>query len=331
VWQHQYEWRKSQVLGQSVDTRQRLSVFDPGYTISCGLNFSVGDLNGDGREDLILRRSEGGRTNTYRVYLQQTNGMFAPEPVLTYSEKIEPRSWLCWADLNRDGAVDMIKSVWLNEPSFLPGLSSGKVVVSIYVAGADGRIPSKPQQIFRKSDWTPAVPILDVDGDGYPDLVLGYSQLDSREGVRKQITAQQLDFCLRFHFNRENARLAGGGAPDSFSREADCQVNVAIHLDQASLLLSGGRREYFERYVKVAGDFNGDGKTDLMVRDHGDTISAYFFLSREKGFSRQADLRFNCPEPIDGWEVRDMNNDGVSDMIVRLGNQHGYRIFVSRK
>jgi len=36
---------------------------------------------------------------------------------------------------------------------------------------------------------------------------------------------------------------------------------------------------------KVGGDFNGDGKTDLLVRDHSDAISVYFFVSREKGFS----------------------------------------------
>jgi hypothetical protein len=216
--------------------------------------------------------------------------------------------------------VDLIKSTWLNEPSFLPGISSGKVIVRVFFADAQGRIPAEPQRLFRKSDWRAALPVLDVDGDGFPDLVLGYSLLDTREGARKQMTAQQLDFSLRFYFYH-----AGQGFP----QEADCQADVVVHLDQSSLLLGWDRRQYFERYVGLAGDFNGDGKTDLLVRDRSDAISVYFFLSREKGFSAQPDLRFSCPEPADEWEALDLNNDGVSDLIVTV--QNGFRIFISHK
>jgi hypothetical protein len=106
---------------------------------------------------------------------------------------------------------------------------------------------------------------------------------------------------------------------------------VVIRLDQAALLLSLGRREYFERYVTLAGDFNADGKTDLQVRDQSDEISVYFFVSRQKGFSPKPDLRFRCAAPIDEWEVKDLNNDGVSDLIVKLGKQDGFRIFISQK
>jgi len=154
------------------------------------------------------------------------------------------------------------------------------------------------------------------------DLALGYSPLDSREGVRKQVTAKQLDYSLRFYFYRPGT---------GFPKEADCQCDVVIHLDQAELHLSSSRSEFFERYVKLGGDFNGDGKTDLLVRDARDVISVYFFVSRERGFSTQPDLQFSCPEQIDGWEVKDLNNDGVSDLIVKLGGQNGYRIFVSQK
>jgi hypothetical protein len=76
---------------------------------------------------------------------------------------------------------------------------------------------------------------------------------------------------------------------------------------------------------------DGDGKADLLVRDHSEGISVYFFVSRQKGFSAEPDLRFSCPEPIEEWRVVDLNNDGVSDLIVKLANENGYRIFISRK
>jgi len=108
-------------------------------------------------------------------------------------DREEPHSWLCWADLNRDGNVDLIKSVWLDEPSFLPGVPSGKVLVSTYIADPHDRIPDEPQQVFRKNDYMMALPVVDVDGDGFLDLVLGYSHIDSRESLTKAISAKKID------------------------------------------------------------------------------------------------------------------------------------------
>jgi hypothetical protein len=322
VWQHREEWRQAQLIGQAIEAHLWPSLANPGYTRSFEFDFSVGDVNGDGRDDLIVRRSQPGQTNTYRLYLQQTNGLFPLEPALTYGDKVEPFSWLCWADLNRDGKVDLIKSVWLNEPSFVPGVPGGKVLVSTYIADEHGRLPPQPQQIFRKNDWLSLLPVVDVDGDGFLDLVLGYGHMDSREGVRKQVTAKQLDYTLRFFFYRPGT---------GFPKEADCQRDLLIHLDHVGSPLDWDLPQNFLRCVKLGGDFNGDGKADLLVRDHSDAISVYFFISRQKGFSTEPDLRFSCPEPIEEWRVADLNNDGVSDLIVKLANEKGFRIFISRK
>lgn len=314
-------WHQAQVIGGILDARLRPSLANPGYTTSVGLNLSVSDINGDGRDDLLTRRSDLGQTNTYTLYLQQTNGLFAVEPALKYADPVEPNSWLGWFDFNHDGKVDLIKSTWLNEPSFVPGHSSGKVLLRTYQADARGRLPAEPQQVFRKNDWTAAVPAVDIDGDGLLDLALGFSPLDTREGVRKEITAKQLDFNLKFYFYR-----AGTGFP----KEADCQRDVVIRLDQAALLLSWERRLYFERYVQLTGDFNGDGKTDLLVRDHSNDLSVYFFASRQNGFNPRPDLKFRCPELVEDWQVEDLNNDGVSDLIVKLAKQDAFRIFISQ-
>jgi hypothetical protein len=321
VWQHGDEWHQAQFIGQAMDARLWPAAANPGCTASFELNLSVGDVNGDGRDDLMVRRSHGGRLNTYSLYLQQTNGLFALEPALTYADKVDAHSWLCWADLNHNGRVDLIKSVWLNEPSFIPGAPSGKVLVSTYRADAQGRIPAEPQQVFRKNDWMAALPVVDVDGDGFLDLVLGYSHLDSRESLSKEITTKQLDYTLRFYFYRPGT---------GFPQEADCQRDVVIHLDQVEMLRNWGWQDV-GRYVGLGGDFKGDGKTALLVRDHRDAISVYFFVSREKGFSLKPDLRFSCPEQIDGWVAKDLNNDGVSDLIVKLGKQNAWRIFISQK
>ena len=223
-------------------------------------------------------------------------------------------------DLNHDGKVDLIKSTWLREPWFVPGVRSGKVVVGIYQANEHGQLPSDPQQVFRKNDWTAPLPVVDIDGDGFPDLVLGYSLFDTREGARKMMTAKQLDFDLKFHFYQRDV---------GFSKEPDCQRDLVIHLDRHSLQLSWDRRDAFERFINLDGDFNGDGKRDLLVRDHSDEVSVYFFISRESGFGREAGLRFHCSEPIQRLQTQDLNRDGVSDLIVELQKENGFRVFLS--
>jgi hypothetical protein len=319
VWKYNGDWTQTQTLENGLDIRNLPSVSNPGYTQTAVLDLCISDVHHDGRDDLIIRRDDLSGRETYAVYLQETNGRFGPTPAATAEGKPDRHSWLCWLDINRDGKLDLVKSTWLREPWFVPGVSSGKVLVEIHLADAQGKIRAQPQQVFRKNDWTPALPMVDVDGDGYPDLVLGYSLFDSREGMRKMLTAKQLDFSLKLHFYRPG---------EGFPAKPDCEREVVIHLDRHSVFMGADRRQFFNRFVDVSGDFNGDGKRDLLVRDRSEEISAYCFISREKGFSRNADFRFKCPEPIEHWEIRDLNGDGVSDLVVKL-RDHGFRIFLS--
>jgi hypothetical protein len=161
---------------------------------------------------------------------------------------------------------------------------------------------------------------VDVDVDGLVDMVVGYIPINPRE-ARKAITAQQIDFNLKFYFFR-----AGIG----FLKEPDCEHDVLLHFNN-ELLFTTERRLYYEQFINLNGDFNGDGKKDLLAKDHKDEISVYFFISREKGFSPEADLRFKCPEPIDWWEVKDLNGDGISDLVIKLRGQNIIRLFTSRR
>ncbi|MGA2244710.1 MAG: VCBS repeat-containing protein [Verrucomicrobiota bacterium] len=321
VWRHGDGWHCAQTMGQTVAGGLALSAADSGYTQSLGFDLSVGDVNGDGRDDLMIRQDHGW-TNEYRLYLQETNGLFSSEPAMVHVDKAEPFSWLYWGDFNRDGKVDLLKSVWLNEPSFMPGVPSGKVVAGLYFADEHGRISPEPRQTFRKNDWTAALPVVDVDGDGYPDLVLGYRHMDDKESFTRMITDKEMDYTLRFYFNRSGNGFAG---------EAAFQRDAAIHLEREELMLGWNLPGDLGPYIQVGGDFAGDGKANLLVRERSDEILVYYFLSREKGFSPEPDLRFHCPWPVADWQMTDLNNDGVSDLIVRLAHQKGYRIFISQR
>ena len=321
VWRHHESWQVVQLLSDSLRTRLWPSLRKPGYTQILNLDLSLDDLNGDGRDDLLAGRSEPDGAYSYRFRRQTDDEQFEPEPAMTHTEKPDQDSWLCWMDLNRDGQLDLIKSISTGQPWFLPGEQSGKVVVCIYLADAQGRLPIKPTRVFRKNDAMPKVPVADVDGNGYADIVLGSAPFDTREGLRKMIVAKQLVLTLKFHFYR----------PDTgYLAAPDCQAKAVFQMDRRTFYLGPPPREFFENVVNLDGDFDGDGKRDLLIKDRGDQLSAHAFVSRERGFTSGTTHRFDCGALIKSFEITDLNGDGVSDLIVRTLKPDTFRIFTSR-
>jgi hypothetical protein len=319
IWRHRDAWEQGQILGQTVADHLQPFLANPGYRRGFGLGFCLSDVSGDGRDDLMILRNLADGAQVYDLYLQDTNGSFKPDPDLVYTNATDWHTLAGWRDINRDGKLDLVKCTASDEPSFIPGLPSGKVLVAVYLAGKDGRIPDQPDCVFRKSDWSTFVPMPDLDNDGFPDLVLGDMPIDSRDQFRDIITAGRLELTLKFHFYHP-----GRG----FLAEPDRQRNLRVFYDN-NLDWSIGERFYFEKFVNLSGDFSGDGRKDLLVRDRSDAISVYFFQSRAAGFSARPDVEFPCPDRMDWWRVQDLNGDGVSDLVVKLRNRSAFRVFIS--
>jgi trimeric autotransporter adhesin len=213
------------------------------------------DINGDGRPDLIVSNEmtvdyDLSRyvSNGFSVFMNSGDGTFT-SPV-NYAADVA-LGWITGADLNGDGMVDLISAcgaVWLNngDGTFGTELSYG--------------VPGNPS-------------ILDVNGDGHPDLIVSDTVLlgngDGTFDYSQTLQVGPVETII--------ADVNGDGKSDIICRAINIRGTTPI-----SVLLNNGDGTFskdsnFSRMFDVRSfldiaDINGDGKTDLIVGNRGDNI-----------------------------------------------------------
>jgi hypothetical protein len=142
----------------------------------------------------------------------------------------------------------------------------------------------------------------DVNGDGYPDLVVGAG-------------------------NQSNPETNEGNAFVYFGSRTGPRPEPDLTLDNPADQ-AGGR---FGSSVASAGDVNGDGYADLVVGAHGQANpevgegNAFVYLGSPTGPRPEPDLTLDSPADQErgyfGESVAggDLDGDGYADLIVGLG------------
>jgi hypothetical protein len=223
----------------------------------------VGDFNGDGKQDLAVLSGQG--VGSVNIYLGNGDGTFQPAKNFPVAASASASRLLAMGDFNGDGIEDLVATnSSLNQVAVILGNGDGTFNAPAYYPA-----PSKP--------WN--VVVGDINNDGFQDLVVaadGSSSATILQGngdgtfkpaVFANTGANQVGSVALGDFNKDGfLDLATTSAPDNA---------VYILLNKGTATPSFGTPAKITMnsgpYYLTIGDFDRDGKTDIISANNGNT------------------------------------------------------------
>ena len=271
-------------------------------------NASIGDVNGDGRLDIVL--IEGRHwPGMSRVFLGDGHGHFPTAYDLTDTRYRSYSGNL--VDIDGDGSLDVVLSNDAPDP---------KVIFL-----NDGKGHFHRASTFGLPAWeTRNVAVADLNGDGRPDIVVANRSDSATQYVCLNQGNGRFDApCTAFaHYSATTitpADVNGDGRIDLVVPNRDGGQSY-VYLNDGSGSFPESRRIPFGpanatiRMAAVA-DLDGDGRLDIVTIDDERRAVEIYYGMRGGGFAPAVALDAGKAIPY-ALTVADLNKDGHADILV---------------
>jgi len=275
---------------------------------------AVGDFNGDGKPDLAVANLGlfGGNYTEGSVSVLLGNGDGTFQPAVNYTPGGNP-SYVVAGDFNADGKLDLAVAAYsTNNVSLLLGRGDGT-----FLAAANFRTASNPSFLV----------VGDFNGDGKPDLATvnysGVSVLLSKgdgsfQNAVSYGVGQGLDSLAVGDFDSDGkpdlaVAYAEGDAPSQYSKSYG-RVAVFLGEGDGTFQAPFNYRAGAQPQSVVVGDFNGDGKPDVVMANES-SAQVSVLLGTGDGALGIA-VQYGTGTNAVSVAVGDFNGDGKPDLAV---------------
>ena len=321
-------------------------------TGASGAGIAIADLNGDGKQDIVVGlNSNCGNNVGFGVLLGNGDGTFKPVVIYANSTSGGCSPTLALADVNGDGKLDVVA---------VSGNSSTNASFWVNLGNGDGTfqqgIPMSTPALCPGGSGAGAVYLLvkDINGDSKPDIVgacdIGQHQTyfsvllgkgDGTFGAPTQVQVGSTPIGLAagdFNADGKIDIVTVDNPADEFSilignGDGTFKPAVSYSTFSSSFWQSYITQGFFNQHNPVpdaiaVGDFNGDGKLDVLVGDQsawtyfcnsgcGTLVSGdngvQLFLGNGDG-TFQPEQSFLAGRQTTYLAVADLNGDGAPDV-----------------
>jgi hypothetical protein len=248
---------------------------------------SLGDINGDGYTDILVNALNNLSGQAEDLLVNDGTGHFVSTPsllpaYLKSSANIAGHTWSMLADLNGDGAADMVLGTWDPNPN------PSQVLLNDGHGSFASATPVNLPRSGVDKEIVVGIETIDLNGDALPDLILSVTNGGSNQDFYQVPYLQFLvnDGGGKFH-DETQARLpqaktlAPGATPDWYLSTQIVDLNndgfQDIVVDEANgngpskVLMNDGHGVFIAGYQGVVGahltvaDVDSDGMLDLIA------------------------------------------------------------------
>jgi hypothetical protein len=275
----------------------------------------AGDFNHDGKPDLALAAASASPTfnspGTVTVLLGNGDGTFGA-PIST-AAGIGVQDFAA-ADFNKDGNLDVVV---VDGPPFIGN------TISLLLGNGDGTFQAATN--LTGATGPTGVAIADFNGDGNPDLAISTTAFDASGNGLVSVLIGNGDGTFQPRTDAAVGGFANGIVVADLNQDGnpDIIVNSGLPFDGSISVILGKGDGTFQPHTDYkngqdfgtlfAGDFNGDGKTDIGLANL--TIGFEVFLGHGDG-TIAGSTDFTTGTGPTFISAGDLNGDGIPDAVV---------------